>query len=91
MYTIALPLLSNETSIIENSLRMIFSTIRFPRCVLANNNLKLNIALNRIINDLCFQILTASDVNIEIENSLKTYVYDTDLNSDTSKFNLLCC
>ena len=86
MYTIALPLLSNATSIIEHSLRMIFSTIGFPRCVLANNNLELNIALNRLINDIYFQILTASDVNIEIENSLKTYVYDTDLNSDTSNW-----
>ena len=90
MYTIALPLLSNETSIIENSLRMIFSTIGFPRCVLASNNLELNIALNRLINDIYFQILTASDVNIEIEDSLKTYVYDTDINSDTSNwYNLI--
>ena len=90
MYTIALPLLSNETSIIENSLRMIFSTIGFPRCVLASNNLELNIALNRLINDIYFQILTASDVNIEIEDSLKTYVYDADINSDTSNwYNLI--
>ena len=53
-YCIALPLKSTENSIIEKSLKMLFSTIGFPRCVRAIYNRNLNMALEKLANVIYF-------------------------------------
>ena len=85
-YCIALPLKSTENSIVEKTLKKIFSTIGFPRCVRAIYNRDLNIALEKLADVIHFQILSRPDINIEIENKIKSQIYDEVLIKDKSNW-----
>ena len=78
-YCISLPIRDLACSTLEQSLNIVFSTIGFPRYVQTDCNRDLNNALLKLTGFIPFGICSSKDTNIKIEDKLKKYIYDEDL------------